>query len=734
MDIKKNTIYIIILALVGAADISILLDVPFFRPLGATLLLVIIPIVIFITACNIIDPRSSHLCLIKILILCFGSTLCFLLILGLLTNTLFVSLGIINVFSTNIILPIINATLGIFLAFTYLFQRKGSYTIAVREIFFSCKERKYLIIPFVALIMSVFGTYVMNTYQSNFLLCSLILLVSIYIAYMCFRLDDLPENLVSIILYLLSLSLILILALRTNHIIGIDVHKEYHLFNLLVGSGTWEIVGGSRLNACLSITLLPLLLQSLSGIQPELLFKVLYPIIYAVAPVCVFLLAKKYLNNTYAFLSACFFMTQFNFLWTTANARTNLAILGFLLILLAIFDNTIQLTLKKIFTILFLFLLVTSHYSTTYIVYGIIVATYLSMEILTRKFQIKSKRVDILILLIFSTLIFFWYSQVVTGTYAGGVSFVEDVVIQMSDLFSLDARGNDVQMILGQSILSKSVPEIFNFIVTWVTFFMIGIGVISICAKYRSELDINVSTNESRGSEFGLASKIDVEYYVLALCCSILLIITILLPYIAVGYGVDRIYAVTTTILSSFFVIGGIAIVRGIRYVLNVTKVSRRNNSSCQNKHLTYSVILLVILLYFICSSGFIFTLFGMPKTIALNNEGSEYDKMNVYDQDQVSAHWLGQYNHIELTISTDHFGILRLVGYGSMSLENMDEMSMRDSSIPLDGRYIYLRYANVKENKVQWSDMSANTSSVLPHVLDTDRIYNNGAMVLLTH
>jgi len=734
VNIKKNTLYIIILSLIGAADISIILDIPLLRPIGTTLLLIVIPTVIFTIASSAIDPCISQVNLVKRLILNFGSTLCILLMVGLLINTLFVSLGVTKVFSVDIILPVVNATLGVLLALTFSFQKRGSYTVETRGFLFSCGERKYLIIPFIALAMSVFGTYVMNTYQNNFLLCTLILLVGAYIAYICFRLDHLPENLVCVILYLLSLSLILLLALRTNHVIGIDVHKEYHLFNLLVESGTWAIMGGSRLNACLSITILPLFIQSLSGVQPEFLFKVLYPLIYAVAPTCVFFLAKKYLNNTYAFLAACFFMSQFNFLWTTANARTNMAILAFLLILLVIFDNTIRLSLKKLFFILFIFLLVTSHYSTTYIIYGIVFAMYVLMEVLNRKFQVRSKKVDILILLFFSALIFFWYSQVVTGTYTGGISFVEEVATQMSDLFSLDARGGDVQMLLGQNLASKSVPEIFNFVITWVTFLMIGIGVMAVCGMYKSELAINASISEHRNSRLGFTSKIDIEFFILALCCSFLLVITILLPYIAVGYGVDRIYAVATTVLSSFFVIGGIAIIQGIRSIYNITKAEEKSDSHGQNKLLTYGFILLVLLLYFICSSGIIFNLFGVSKTIALDNEGPVFDKMNVYDRDQASAFWLGQHSRIDSTVSTDHFGLLRLINYGSLPPEDVEEMSMRDGSVPLDGRYIYLRYANTRENKVLWSDMSVDTSLVLPHASDTDRVYNNGATVLLTH
>ena len=137
--------------------------------------------------------------------------------------------------------------------------------------------------------------------------------------------------------------------------------------------------------------------------------------------------------------------------------------------------------------------------------------------------------------------------------------------------------------------------------------------------------------NENRESppEF-LNRKFDIEFFILSLACFIILAIAVILPYVLVGYDIDRIYGQATIILSPFFIIGGITVTSVFKKIII--------------KDLGNLIILLVLVLYFICTTGLMNQLVGVPSQIIMNSNGQDYDFIYVHDQEAYAAEWIGNF------------------------------------------------------------------------------------------
>ena len=140
--------------------------------------------------------------------------------------------------------------------------------------------------------LSIFGMHIMNTTDNNILLMFLLFLIPTYVAFVCFLNYKFPNRLYPVVIFLISISLLLLLSLRSNHIIGMDAHTEYYFFRTTLNNLHWGAFGHSTLDACLAISLLPTIYQSILNTSTEFLYKVLHSLLYPVSPLVVYIISK----------------------------------------------------------------------------------------------------------------------------------------------------------------------------------------------------------------------------------------------------------------------------------------------------------------------------------------------------------------------------------------------------------------------------------------------------------
>ncbi|MFB9932101.1 DUF2206 domain-containing protein [Amycolatopsis halotolerans] len=169
-------------------------------------------------------------------------------------------------------------------------------------------------------------------------------------------------------------ALLLLTSLRGWYVSGHDIQREYLLFQLTSTKGYWDISGyPDAYNACLSITLLPTSLAKLTALPGLAIFKVVLPMLFAAAPVAVYRTTRNLTSKRVALLAAVYFLafptffTDMPFL-----GRQEIAFLLLGCAVLALSDLSAPRRARRIaFTVLFAGV-VLSHYSTTYVLIGVL--------------------------------------------------------------------------------------------------------------------------------------------------------------------------------------------------------------------------------------------------------------------------------------------------------------------------------------------------------------------------
>ena len=737
----KNCLLIIISTLV-ITNIAILLNIPFLRPISGFLFLTILPGLLILHVLKL-----NKIGFLEKFILTWGLSISFLIFFGLFVNNLSLGLGYETPLATIPLLVSFNIALivlGVIGYKTKTFEKSFIKTGLSKKnrllkLNLSVSEKAFLIVPILFPALSIFGMHVMNITSNNTILMFLLFLIPIYVVFVCFFNQKFPKRIYPVVIFLISISLLLLLSLRSNYLIGADVHDEYYLFQATFDNLHWSILGYSSLDACLSISLLPAIYQSILNISPIFLWKILPSLLCSVFPLVIYVLSKKYIGESYAFVASIFFMSNNTFLWTEYYARGNLAMLFIAFAMMTLFSDKIEPLKKRILFITFMASCMVSHYSNTYAFFFIILATFVGIEILSKKYTFKKIISSTIVLLLFAML-FFWYSQVTGEAFNSGVDFFRNTFRTLNEFFVIESRRDTAQTLLGKDVMQMEIPSKIHWLFTWLTFVLIGIGVITLIIR-RKEM----SFPELKFKKLDiLKAKFEVGYFVIVLACVGLLVTIISVPFVTKGYGVGRAYPMASTILSVFFVIGGIMIAKNLSFIKKAllkkpflrkksfTKRSHcmRNNEKNGLQVRAYLVILLVLIPYFLCVTGAMYNLFGVPKAVILNSEGEEHDQFYIHDQESYSARWLRNNGELEGTTIYIDAGCRLGVQIGRRFWYDFHSLFEEDRKIM---GYIYLRYYNVVNGKILKAIGEEHSMAEYQgKFIDKSRIYDNGGSEIL--
>jgi uncharacterized membrane protein len=428
-------------------------------------------------------------------------------------------------------------------------------------------------------------------------------------------------------------------------------------------------------------------------------------------------------------------MSQGLFLCTAANSRASIAILFFALAMMVLFSDKIDPLKKRILFIIIMASCMVSHYSTTYIFFFIMFGSFLAIEALSKKYTFK-KVISLTIVVLFFSMIFFWYSQVTGASFDYGVRFIGNTLSDLNGFFIEEVRGEEVPELFGQTLSQEEIPYRISFFFLWMTFFFIGIGVLTLIRRYKEMSFPELNFKKSKI----LKEKFEIGYFVITLVCSGLLVGMIALPYVTTGYETTKLYAVALVLLSPFFVIGGIILSKHFFFFKKRKPVLKEKNNSFFGRAFfskekferetgsqvrAYLIILLVLVPQFLCSTGVIYQIFDSPRKVTLNSEGKYYDSHYVHDQESCGAKWLKEYNKDMTRIHTTdpYVGRLRLMSQGNIPRSLNDDGTFANNRTC--GGYIYLGYYNVVDGKLFGG--TTNLSDYSHQFIGKSKIYANG-------
>ena len=633
---KIISFFLIILVL---TDFFVFFDIPLFKPIFVFFLVTLIPGVIIVILLSL-----DQLKFIEKVVLSTGISISFILFSALFMNFSLSFLHFQNIFNQNNLLILYNISIVVLLGLFSL--KKGTFSFKIPEMRLSSKEKVLLLALSLIYISCISGIYFLNSYNLNFVIIFFYLVVSAFIIFIAYFNKKIPKRMYPVIILIISLTIFLVSSLRSDHLLGSDTHEEFYHFLLIINNSFW-MPDNTLLGSCLSISILPAVYQFLIGGNPEFLFKLLFSLLFLIAPLSVYAIINYYFDEFYSFIGTLFFIFQYCVVGVPEFARSSIALLFCILFLLILFNKNIIGSHKSALLILFFASCVVSHYSTSYIFFIIMVLVFF-LQLFIKHIKIPfQQNFQIPMLIIFFMIIYFWYFYVNTVVSSTGVSFVTRSIESIRDFFDLSDRGNDISFLLGNKIQTFGQVYQVEVALTWALQLIVTSGLFAIIfQKFYSLIT-------SKKSDEIIPCNREIQFDLISFACIFwgLLASSILIPFISIGYGILRVYALASVLLSIFFIVGSQALANMLinlkcsiqqKMLLKIPLIDILTFKKEKSNKIVFLIIVLPILIfYFLSISGITYSLAGFQRSMYVNSGGSQFDIYYISDQESVAAKWL---------------------------------------------------------------------------------------------
>ena len=692
----------------------IILDIPIIRQLYFFAFLTFLPGIIFLklTKIEILDNYLK-------IILSVAVSVSFLLIGGIVLNQLSVNIGIENPISLGPLIFLVNALLILFL---YSYRNFKAFNLS-NKFCLNFIEKLLLSMSVLLPFLTIVGTALLNDRgYNNLIIFEFIYIIIILVLISVFQ-KILSQKIYSPIIYLISVSIVVLFPLRCNHIIGSDCHEEYYLFQMLLERSKWMLTGNSILNSSLAVTLLPAIYQKILNIEPEIFFRFYYSFIASLTPLAIYSISRKYVTPLCSFYASCFFVFQHIFFITDIVTRSAVATFFEAMIITIMFNSSIGPTQKRLLIIIFGISIVFSHYSSAYIFFFILAFTFVCNYIFNKRNKNHSY-ISLRFILLFFALIFFWYSYYSNTTFNSGIYFLKDSLESLNNMFLIESRNEGVKMVMGVGISEKGIPHKVELILSWITFSLIGLGILGIIIRHINSITKFFDKKAKIGNhEF----EFEFEYIFIAISHCVLLLSILIIPYFAGAYSMDRLYSFALPVLSIFFVLGCLFCVKIINYIASILKsqIGARTKEK-SNKFSKYHILVLAILIPYILSvSGITYHFFGYDGGILMNSNGEQYNSIFIHDSESSCAKWLNE-NMDGVNIIFSDFPASRILqSQGLISMDFID-YSWMSHHLATNG-YVFLRYENnVKGLLRDFSSARYDVSNYFSYFQNKNKIYDS--------
>jgi uncharacterized membrane protein len=325
------TLQFLVWALVGLDAAGV--QIPLLRGLFASVYLLFVPGMLILRAL-----RLHQLGGVRTPLFAVGLSIATVMGTGLLMTTLYPLLG----FERPLALVPVVMTEGViitFLAALSYWRDRGSTEAGVinRRDVLTPSVLALCVLPFV----SIFATYAMNAYGSNLLLLALIILIAITALWISTS-ASFPKELYPLAVFVIAVALLYHASLISPYVWGWDIQQELYTANAVLTNAQWNVHVLGATNAVLSVTLLAPLISIVSGVSVVWIFKTIYPLLFALVPVGLFVVFQKQTSDRIALLASFFITFLFTFFTEMPSlARQEIAELFLVLLLIVLVDKRV---------------------------------------------------------------------------------------------------------------------------------------------------------------------------------------------------------------------------------------------------------------------------------------------------------------------------------------------------------------------------------------------------------
>jgi uncharacterized membrane protein len=702
--------------------IAILLNIPVFREIITFIYLSFIPGFALLKLLRLRETTFLDTFLFSV-----GLSLAFLMLMGLLVNEFCVILGFSQPLSTiPLTISISASTLIVF----FIENRFDLSETSRLGISIGSKPKNVFTLFIIVVLLPVITALGVIYLNAIILLFSCVIISVLCIMGIGFR-RLVPENFFPFLILSISISLICLVQLTSNHIVGWDSQLEYFVFRLTQINGHWGFLNADFIslvtlnyNAALSVTLLPAIYSVMMNTKGEIVFKILYPFLWSLIPLALYRIFEKQFGKLIGFLSSLFFVFTYSAYYGPAPLSLDRQIVGALFLLLSIFlliNTGIPTMKRRLLIVVFGVALAVSHYVLSYLFLALVALIFIVSKIKPKTdYTINFTTVLLLFLLSFA-----WFSF---GSNSLLTTLGQTLLFPLVETFT-----GKISTMAGAATDVYSIPQVFTA-TTWINLALLGLVNIFLL--------IGILRTILKPSRTGLSF----QFRVMSIAAAIILAVAVVLPRFATIIDFTRFYAITLLFLSPCFVFGGQTIIAAARNLCAKIKRPLILQGGFKSKNADRALLLIAILAiaYFLSQVGFVnrvtggsihsFTIdFDRLKT---SDEGQV--KMNLYgayipEQNVFSAEWLLSHKVATAKVYADDIsGGHEIVSYGLIPDKLV--LPLTNVTIPEPFTFIYLGSLNVVNGVIafdigSFSNMgSFNTSEISYLLNESDIVYSNGA------
>ncbi|MEA2591933.1 MAG: hypothetical protein QOD62_1764 [Actinomycetota bacterium] len=740
LKIGRGPVTLAVAMVLVAANLFVLarIDVPWITPaLGLAGVVGIPTLLLALAGIWTGRPTSERLGI------CLVLTLLSLILIGLLINTALPALGVVRPLGTVPAVVLVDALCGICGFFAYR-RRRAPFRLSIPSV--GGRDVLALTIALALPALAVLGAIRLNNGAGGGLTLLALVLALTEMSLLLLWRDRLHPGVVPLAIYGVSLALLFMTSLRGWYTTGHDVQREYHVFELTRARSVWSISAfRDAYNACLSITILPTLIQRWTRVSDPYVYKVFFQMLFALCPVLVYRLASRVSSRTAALLGVIFFVSFVTFFQDMPMLnRQEIAFLFLVAGILSLFDEAQTLRARRLWFCVFGVGMVLSHYSTTYVTIGVLAFTWairVAMEPARRIVRVlfprlahratppadqRGRYVIGLGTVGFIALCAFVWSTPVTRTESGLSKTVTDAVAALRGRSGAEVKSSDV----AYSILSQSKASPAQRLVSY------DKESVGLTAKGRTagryynaatlsryptpiaadqvlpltslgrtlgRLGLNVAAFNAtvrQGSAKLLQILILVglvavllgrqrswrpppEFSCLAVANLIVVLLQLALPVLTVNYGLLRAFQQSLVILQVFLAAGCLVLLPGRagRWRVLVAGVAA--------------------LAFFASSTGILTQMLGgYGPQLHLNNAGTYYDIYYLHPEETTAIAWLqqdlpsGTGGEVQSEVQADRYNFSKVQSLSQVSTFN----DIYPSLIRRDA-YVFLGYSNVRRS-----------------------------------
>ncbi len=680
---------------------SIKLEVPYFRQLICFIYLILVPGSILIKLFQL-----KNMCFFERLVYTIGLSISFVIIIGLIINTAYLLLKILEPISVVPLMTAIN--IAVIILYIIYVTREWECPELCCDRFIKCIKTNFSSSAFLCYllpVLSIIGASAVNYYNNNVVFFALIIIEVIIIVLIGFDLFN-NKSLYPLAIFSIALSLVFYRTMITTFISGTDIHQEYYVTNLVIRNATWDFSFSNNYNSVLSVAIFVPVISVLCNIGLGWVLKICCGLILSMVPLCIYFFCLKQSNGKLAIFSSFLFVGG-SYFYTNlpVMVKQQISMLFFVLLILLMVDRQIGKVVKTVMLIIFGFSLSTTHYGLTYIYVLFIAAGALAKKLNSSYKSKKACAIDTPSRIaerdsvITTTFIFFmivvslsWYMYIAKSSSFDaiarfGMHVIDSVVNDFSATTSVAEKLNEAK----QVTISLTIINLINIIINYFIRLCVIVGFVSALLKPENY-------------------KFNREYIAFSIPAFLAYLSCIAPPFISPllsgSMDLSRVVNILFLVLSPYCVLGIIIL---IRVMLRIFK-AQREKYVIGKAH--YVLISLVLSLYFIFQTGFVFELAwnGSSNSVSIGQEGIRKNgtleqRITLYDvltlkQDVLSAEWLGKYREpLEKIYATyNDIRVHTLTSYGMIPVQDVSKISENAYVKIENGAYVYLQPLNIIE------------------------------------